>query len=633
MKLAKITVDGASRDATGASALDLIIEREIFDLVARGLPEGFAFGILPLALTAILMPVLTDSRHLLPWVIGVGTMLALGLLYGLLYQHHADRWATIGAWRRVLHLQVGMTGLAWGTAGWLFVPAPWQAEMYVLTMLACLSAVVLANIGASLSLYLCFIAGVILPSAIHRIMLGGVMNLALCVGALATILALTVFSSRLAKTTRRSLRIAHENRLLARALEQRTLEAEQANLDKSRFIAAASHDLRQPVHALGLLLDALQEQSLGPRAAHTAQRMASALGSLESLFTGLLDISRIDSGEVTPKRTSFPLGPVLSALVDEYKVLAQAKGIRIQFRATDLWAHSDPMLLERVLRNLIANAVRYTMNGGVLIGCRWRSALVRIEVWDSGIGIAPTHKEAVFAEYFQVSEPAHGRERGLGLGLAIVRRLCLLLDHPVEVQSRPGRGSVFRVSVPISKALKTCEADRQESDSFSAIHATWPGRNALVVDQDAGARDAMSNWLSTWGCQVNAFEDTPSLWASLKPGKYAPDVLIADWHLPGGEGGLGLSHRIRRIYGDVSVILITADTIDDARRYQSEHNIVLLHKPVRPAVLRAALGALWANRVPHGQRNVDDLGTTSTQPRVHNGEENDVEREHEDPDR
>lgn len=564
----------------------------MFDIVARALPEGFATGALPLGVAAVILAKLDASPYLVLWVLTVMVMLVLGLLFGLHYRRRRPS-ANAPAWRVALHLIVAATGLSWGVAGWLFVPAPWQAELFILTLLTSLSAAVLANIGASLSLYVAYITGAMLPSAIYRVMLGGAMNLALCVGAIAMMVVLTLFASRLASATRRSLRVGHENKRLAQALAQRTAEAEQANLDKSRFIAAASHDLRQPVHALGLLLDVLRGQPLDPRAMHTTERLSTVVHSLEALFTALLDISKLDSGSIEQRPARFAVGPMLMMLVNEFTPAAEAKGLALRWRDTAAWVHSDPILLERMLRNLIANAVRYTAHGGVLVGCRRRGNVLRIEVWDSGRGIAPEDQTSIFNEHYQVDAHGRGADRGLGLGLAIVRRLAALLDHPVDVRSRLGRGSVFRVSVPLVEAAKGLpEPDAAIPPHFDPF-ASWQGRKVLVVDADQEARAALSSWLSAWGCEVRSFARADAARETMRAQPWQVEVLITDWHPGNGDEGIALSRALRRDHDALCTILLTDVAPDDVRGLGYANDLIVLEKPVRPAMLRAAMAAIW----------------------------------------
>lgn len=480
-----------ARPGGGQAALDARIESEVLDMVARGIAEGLGTGFIPLATAALLLQTLAAPPLLTAWVTGVAVVLCAGIVLARRYCREPPTRRDTVCWRLALFALVGASGLSWGLAGWLFVPAPWQAELVVLTLLPSLAAAVLANIGADLSLYVVFVSAIMLPTAVHRLLLGGAVNLGMSIGALVMIFVLSLFAARLAAATRRSLRVAHENRRLADALAERTREAEQASQAKSRFIAAASHDLRQPVHALGLLLDVLQGQQLDSQARATATRMAQVFDALDALFEGLLDISKIDSGAIEPRRCDFALGPLLAALADEFAAEAQAKGLSLRCRGCDAWVHSDPLLLERMLRNLLANAVRYTTQGGIVLGCRRRGESLRIEVWDSGIGIAAQQQAAVFDEFFQAGERPSAGGQGFGLGLAIVRRLGALLGHSIGLRSQPGRGSMFSVELPVAPlravAAAATDTPADASQPDRALRAGLVAPPALTAPPATGS--------------------------------------------------------------------------------------------------------------------------------------------------
>lgn len=574
--------------------IDDQVEFELLDMVLRGLPEGFASGAVPLAVSAALLQMLAAPPQLVPWVVGVAAVLTLGTAAGLVYRRRPPLPQRMRSWRRAAFLLAGASGLSWGMAGWLFLPAPWQAELVLLALLLSLAAAVLANIGACLPMYLCFVTAAMLPTSLQLARLGGVMNLGMAAGALLMIPVLALYASRLATATRRSLRVGQENRRLAQALALRTQQAEQASLDKSRFIAAASHDLRQPVHALGLLLDVLQGQRLGPQAQATAARMSHVLDSLDALFEALLDISKLDSSAIEARPADFALGPLLGALAEEFAAEAQAKGLVLRCRDSTAWVRSDPLLLQRMLRNLLANAVRYTDRGGILVGARRRGDRLHIEVWDTGVGIPAEQRDAVFDEFYQVAHPLRERDQGLGLGLAIVRRLGALLAHPVELQSRAGRGSVFRLVVPSVIAPAGQGAAPDDAGAMAAPTAVEPGRRVLVVDDDPHVRDSLVQWLESRGCRVTACADAAAARAAVDAMPAPPQALITDWRLTGPEDGLALARWMRRHIGTaLPVILVTGDALDDARRLAQDQHMVLLHKPVRPAALRAALAAQW----------------------------------------
>jgi len=363
--------------------------------------------------------------------------------------------------------------------------------------------------------------------------------------------------------------------------------AEAADLAKTRFLAAASHDLRQPLHALGLYMATLRGGALAPAQAEVAERMAAAHAALDAMFAALLDVSRLDAGAVTPRWELVALAPLVRRLADEWAAEAEARGLRLAvFVADDEAASvSDPLLLERLLRNLIANAMKYTQRGGVLLACRTRSDAAgrrrhRIEVWDSGVGIAETDRERVFEEFFQVGNPGRDRNAGLGLGLAIVRRLARLLGLEVELHSRAGRGSVFFVDglTPAGAAPLAAAAAR-------AALSRLQGRVVAVLEDDAEVRDAMRRLLELWGCRACVAADAEALLAA-EPVR--ADALVADRRLADGRDGLVEARRLFDAWGaPVPLLLVSGDTA--VARGAPDDGVLCLPKPVPPSRLRAWL--------------------------------------------
>ena len=242
-----------------------------------------------------------------------------------------------------------------------------------------------------------------------------------------------------------------------RILRRQKELAEEANLSKSRFLAAASHDLRQPIHALGMFVGALARHPMTDEMRRLVEQIEGSVGAMDGLFNSLLDISKLDAGVVQSHVRSFAIGPLLQRISDEFAGEAQRKGLRLTLCPCSAFVASDPVLLERILRNIVSNAVRYTDQGRILVGCR-RGPRLSVQVWDTGRGIAQADRERVFQEFYQVDNFERDRAKGLGLGLAIVRRLTLLLDHPLELRSQIGRGSVFKLSLPTAQAEAGIEA-------------------------------------------------------------------------------------------------------------------------------------------------------------------------------
>lgn len=359
-------------------------------------------------------------------------------------------------------------------------------------------------------------------------------------------------------------------------------QAERAAAAHARWLATASHDLRQPAHALGLYLGALQAVpgvQADREAAEIARRMRSSLAALETLLARALDISRIDAGAVVPQWDTVALAPLLRRLAEEWALPAESRGLRLALHVADADALTvtDPQLLERMLRNLLANAVKYTRQGGVLLACRLRSSasgqrLWRIEVWDSGIGIAEADRERVFEEFEQL-----GTAAGQGLGLAIVRRLATLLQLGVSLHSRPGRGSVFCIEglVPAGQAPRAVVVQRQQQRRLQ-------GLRVAVIDDDESVRDATQRLLERWGIVVSdAHERAP-----------APDALVADLNLGGGSG-FEAAQRLQQAWGTaVPVLWVTAEAAGSAWHRQLPAGATVVPKPLSPARLRAWLEAV-----------------------------------------
>jgi len=370
------------------------------------------------------------------------------------------------------------------------------------------------------------------------------------------------------------------------ALDRAQAGAEAADLAKTRFLAAASHDLRQPAHALGLYLATLRAGELAPEQAELAGRMAAALGALQAMFAALLDVSRIDAGSLSPQWTLVPLAPLLRRLADEQAGMAEARGLRLSLHLSDEEATSvtDPLLLERVLRNLLANAVQHTATGGVLLACRRRgvadAARWRIEVWDSGCGIAPADQERVFQEFQQLG-PAAG---GLGLGLPIARRLAQLLQLKLTLHSRPGRGSVFFIDglAPAGAAPLRAAAAREGLRRLA-------GARVAVLDDNEDVRRATRGLLQRWECAVQDAADADAL---LAEGATRPQALVADLQLAGGRNGITEAQRLFAAWGGAVPLLLVSG--DSAAAVPAGLDAAILAKPASPARLRAWLEQVLA---------------------------------------
>jgi signal transduction histidine kinase len=371
-------------------------------------------------------------------------------------------------------------------------------------------------------------------------------------------------------------------------LVQKRAEAELASRTKTRFLAAASHDLRQPMHALGLFVSVLKQREIPGETAQLVSLIEQSVESLQRLLDALLDISKLDAGVVTPARSAFAVGPLLERLCAEHARQAADKRLRLKLRPSGHVVYSDPTLVERIVRNLVSNALRYTEHGGVLLGCRRRGAELHVEVWDTGIGIPVSHVEQVFEEFYQVGNPERDRKRGLGLGLAIVKRLAQLLGHEIRVGSRVGHGSVFRVALPLApggqQACEQTAGDAIEDEDDIA------GRVIAVIDDDASVRHAMLTLLEEWGCRAVVAESGAEAAGLLEAAALEPDAIVADYHLRGGETGVDAIRILRQRAGrDVPAIILTGDTGIERQYDAAARAFMQLYKPVPPAKLRSSL--------------------------------------------
>jgi signal transduction histidine kinase/CheY-like chemotaxis protein len=377
---------------------------------------------------------------------------------------------------------------------------------------------------------------------------------------------------------------------LEQKVGERTQQLALANQAKSRFLAAASHDLRQPLNALNLFVAQLRGTANEPNQQLLMARIDAALANMNELFDALLDISKLDAGVIEPNLRSFPISLVLDRLKATFEAAALAKGLRFRIVSSDLWVRSDSIFLERIASNLVSNAVRYTDVGGVLIGCRRHKGTVRLVVCDSGIGIALDQQVNVFAEFHQVAGPGNLGSRGLGLGLSIVDRLARLLAHPISVRSTEGVGSCFSVALPIVPA--ECAVTPVRTLPASAVDF-GRGRLVLAVDDDPLALEAITGILEAWGFEVLGAACTGDALMAVTRRPERIDLIITDYHLGVGETGLALIEQIRAKLGmAIPALVVSGDSSKTVKSAVRADNCLALRKPLTPLALRAVLSKL-----------------------------------------
>lgn len=509
-------------------------------------------------------------------------------------------------WMRWFQISAFAAGCGWGLGGILmFVPDSIRHHMM-------LDLLLLGMVTAGIYSYAIHLRTFVVYAA--PIMIGGFIGLStlpdlewrgylMFTSALYGVTAL-MFARILSRSLNNAIILKYQNAALAEALGQKSQQAEQASIAKSRFLAAASHDLRQPVHALGLFLASLNRMPLPAPALQTVADMESCVASTNDLFSSILDISRLDAGVIQPEPTTFALAPFARRIVTEHQLIARGKGLALRFhlspRLEQAYVHTDAPLLERVLRNLLQNAIRYTGTGSVLFALRQRGDRLVIDVIDTGPGI-PDHLLCdIFQEFVQLAPQTHERRQGLGLGLSIVRRLGELLHYRIDVRSRVGHGTRFRVEMAL------CESPPLPSAHASGARPELSFRDRLVVvlDDDPVIVRALTTLLSSWGAEVHGGHTYDELLAEAATFTRCPDLIISDFHLQGKLAheavidGISAISRLRDEFAEnIPAILVTGETDTRQLRHAYSSGLLVLHKPLQPALLALHLATLFAEPV------------------------------------
>ncbi len=382
-----------------------------------------------------------------------------------------------------------------------------------------------------------------------------------------------------------ALQLRFEKDVLLEHLQAQRDEADKANQDKTQFLAAASHDLRQPHQALGLFVEALDHMETEPKKKEILSKTKQAFQAMSSLLDQLLDISKLDSANIEADKQNILLQPLLHQVVMEHMGEAEKKDIELRLRATRAVVFTDVSMLTRIVSNLVTNAIRYTQSGGVLVGVRKKDGQLWLHVWDTGCGIADDQMDYIFKEFTQLDNAERDREKGLGLGLAIVQRLLNILNVDLSVTSKLGQGSCFSVQ------LEPAQADGQAVKAVRNHHEQdISGLDLLVIDDDTIALESIRTLLDVWGCNTHVFPSLEACLTYLAAAKDCPDAIIADYRLRSQQTGIAAIEGIRTFCKQpIPALIVTGDT--DAKRMDEaqKHDIPLLHKPVNPQALKAFL--------------------------------------------
>ncbi|WP_280152659.1 ATP-binding protein [Piscinibacter sp. XHJ-5] len=588
----------AERDAPSAAPPPSSTLTEVVRSVYDYMPATLLGYIAGIGVICMLFWSATPASVMLPWL---AAFTAMWLARVFVWQRfRSAQPQTPAEWKRwLLYWNAGTltSGALWGSTAWIFFfrgESAQQIGLIVTVYTFCAAAVpVLATQPRVFLVYaaLCFV-----PMAARIASEGSVQSWQLA-GILFLIFGLTaVLARNYRQALQREIDLkVHADELLAQlrtekqAADDARHEAEVANRAKTQFFTAASHDLRQPLHAMGLFAEALRNKSHDEEVAQLVNSINGSVDALEGLFSELLDITRIDTGGVEVNPRSFEVGDIFRKLRLHFEPTAFEKGLGLRLRGGHHVANADPLLVERILRNLVSNAIRYTNDGTVLVGCRRRGDKLLVQVWDTGVGIPEQELSRIFEEFYQV--PGNGapqQRKGLGLGLAIVKRLADLIGAPLTLRSQPGRGTVFSLELPVGRLVKATPA---ALTSKTPAGLTLDGRTIVVVEDEPAVRSGLEALLRGWGASLVSFDSVAatSAWARQADASARPDLLIVDYRLENGSNGVDAIVALRERFGPLPAIVVTGSTMSTLDREAQEKDFHLLIKPVVPNKLRAMI--------------------------------------------
>lgn len=591
------------------TAYDGLVRAEQVRLLYEGLLVSTSGSIIGALLIVFMLWEVAPREPMLIWfVLMVANQFWRIGLYVAYRRKGALAPGEVGRWAVYWSIGSGLSGCIWGAASFvLFLPdVPVAQAVLIVLIFAVTSAAVLLT-GSYLPAFYVFVLPAMVSVIVRTAFEGEAMHYALAVIAFFSTVAILSFGRKYNSTLVQSLRNRFHNETLAQRLAQQNtvLESahrvvEDASRAKTQFFAAASHDLRQPLHAIGLFTSTLAEQAATPEVKQLVASINQSVRALQSLFNELLDISKIDSGVIKPVIRDFPASEVVEWLSAEFSAEAAAKGIAFNVEAPPTTVRSDPVLLERILRNLIANALRYTEAGAVSLGATQLASTLRFEVRDTGIGIAQADQERIFEEFTQLQNPARTSKKGLGLGLSIVKRLCDLLGYRISLDSKPGQGSTFSFEVPLGVATPRPAADAQTEKSTRTAEqlSDLGGRLIVVIDDEETIVAGMHALLSSWGAEVIASTSGDDIISRVHEAGRLPDLFIVDYRLGDADTGIDVTQRLRQTLDpEIPAVLVTGSITPDLEEKARAAGLDFLLKPVTATDLARCIEGLLRIRL------------------------------------
>ena len=578
-------------------ALDNRIRFLQVETLYKNSPVVFFANIINTSLFILVLWSEVDTTWLLLWGTVMMLLTSIRSVIAWYYWRDEEREQSLDAWLKRFIVTALLSGFIWGAAGYSFyLPEGGVYQAFLVIFLLGIAAGSMAFLSAHLPTFYGFFMLLMLPLIIRMFQESSVPHLVMGGMMIVYLLVFMVFGRNVNQVFLESILLRFDNLELVNRLTKEKEAAEKANIAKSKFLAAASHDLRQPLHALSLLAGALAERIHYKEVKDIVDKMRAAVAALENLFNALLDISKLDSGVLQPCVEDFHLQPLFDRMENDYRPEAEQKGLSFAVdNCSDLVVRSDTILLERILRNFVSNAIRYTNAGSVHLTTRQEGDRIAIAMKDTGLGIPQEKQGVIFDEYVQLDNPERDRDKGLGLGLAIVSRISQLLGHELQLNSIQGEGSEFTVYVPVGDNANIKQSGTTAVPEFNQ---DLQGMRVLVIDDEKAILDALKVLLTGWGCEVITAETVEEARQQLQGHNVEPDAILSDYRLRENITGIEAIKAVEAMHGqEIPALLITGDmNVEPQDEGLDEYRV--LHKPVQPARLRAFLKHVQGQKSP-----------------------------------
>ena len=568
--------------------LNECVKKEQIKLTYKQVPTLSISNIIAVPLIAFLIwDVVADKTLIYIWLtMNYSVTLVLTGIVMFFYNRIPDSEKDYSVWGKIVVVLGFLRATSWGSMSFLlYIPGSVVSLAIVSVAIIGGSSLIMFLVSAYKPAFYAVALPLLLPLIINVFMVQDAFHMTAAVVFAIYTIALVGHYKNIHNTVVDTLRLRFiQNRLLEELKKQKE-QAEHANLAKSKFLAAASHDLRQPLHAQGMFLAELEAINDNTKLTPIIENLSLSVEAMRELFSELLDMSKLDAGIISPELETFALNDLFKDIELHFKEVALEKNINLKVRETNVHVTTDQYLLKRILWNLVSNAIRYTEHGKVLLAARKRGKMIRIETWDTGIGIPSTEIKQIFSEFYQLGNPERDRNKGMGLGLSIASRLAKLLGTQINVSSVIGRGSVF--SFELQREMRATE--QRVIDSIEVqLGINSKHHKILIIDDDATNLNAMGGLLGQWGYDVMAAIDIADAVSKVRESK--PTLIIADYRLQGEDTGLQAISEINSLLEeDIPAFIVTGDTAPDKLKEVTSSGYKLIHKPVTPAKLRSMI--------------------------------------------